>query len=318
MLTADSCRPQVAVLPAAGLGTRMRGVDPLLPPNLPKELYPVAGLPAIHHALMLAIDAGIPHAVVVVREDKHALRRVLADPWTAMAAYPQSAEVSAAIARQLTVHVCFQDSPRGECDALAAAWPVTKGLAQEQPVTVVYPDNLVFPGPHRNVPLLLRLAAAVQQTGRETVALMPTGAEPRDDISDSGRVNLAPWVDDDPEHSMDEALSGLHSITGFLPKGPGMFTPRFPDELRTCGIYAATARWFEAIESALSDGLPAAGTELTDGVVRRRMLDAGAVFAGLETGADVLDIGNPAGYRRAVSLLGRGECRPERLTAAGA
>lgn len=317
MVAADPIRPQVAVFPAAGLGTRMLGVDASLPPELPKELYPVAGLPAMFHALLLAVEAGITHAVVVVRHDKHSLRRVLADPPAAVAAYPQSVEVAAAIANKLTIHLCFQESPRGECDALATAWPMANELAQGKPIAVVYPDNLVIPGPIHE-PLLLRLAASAQRTGCETVALMATGANPRDDISDSGRVNLAAWTEDDPENPQREARPGFHRITAFLPKGPGMFTPRFPDELRTCGIYAATTRWFEAIEDALAHGLPTPGTELTDGVVRRRMLEAGAVFAGEEAGAGVLDIGNPAGYRRAVSLLGRGECRPEWFAAAGA
>ncbi len=55
-----------AVVPAAGLGTRMRK----LCGERPKELLPVGGLAAIEHSLVEALDAGLSRVAVVVRPDK--------------------------------------------------------------------------------------------------------------------------------------------------------------------------------------------------------------------------------------------------------
>jgi UTP--glucose-1-phosphate uridylyltransferase len=301
--------PRVAILPAAGLGTRMRGADPGLPADLAKELYPVAGIPAIFHSLLLAVHAGAAHAVVVLRRDKRRLRALLQDPRSAVAIYPDSAPAAAAIERSLAVHLSYQETPLGECDALAQAWPLARQHAAGLPVAVVYPDNHVASCPSDRPPLLETLAETAQATGLETVALMDPGPVPRMDISDSGRVRLAPFSGASPLPPA--ARAHLYEVADFLPKGSGTFTPRFPGELRTCGIYAATSRWFAAIDAALAAGLPASGQELTDGVVRRRMLEDGERFAGVAVECEIFDIGNPAGYRRAIATLGRGRCRPE-------
>ncbi len=308
-------RPKAAIIPAAGLGTRMRGIDPALPWNLPKEFLPVAGMPAIFHSLLLAMDAGITHAVVVLSPAKAFAQRLLEDPEAAVAAYPRCRKTAEAIVKSLTIHFCFQDIPRGECDALNVAWPVIREHAEDAPVAVIYPDNLVTAHP-LPLPLLRSLAAAATATGLETVALMDPGPGARDDISDSGRVRLAPWPGPAPDLPDGSPLpTAVHEVTHFFRKGSGVFTPRFPGELRTCGIFAATDRWFAAIEDAVAEGLPNPGTELTDGAVRRLMRSRGERFAGVEIGDGVYDIGNPAGYRNVLARMGRGPCRAEVLAA---
>ncbi|MFW5733821.1 MAG: sugar phosphate nucleotidyltransferase, partial [Oceanidesulfovibrio sp.] len=224
--------PHVAVIPAAGYGTRMRGVDPSLPPGLPKELLPLAGMPIIFHSLLMAMEAGARHAAVVLRPGKECLRRLLSDPETAASAFPQSASAAAAIAASLTLHFCYQETPRGECDALAHAWPVIREHAAGAPVAVVYPDNFAAPRPGCR-PVLQALAAAAAATGLETVALMDPGPEPRDDISDSGRVRLCPWSGSPVLFDGSRYPAAVHEVGAFLHKAPGMFAPRFPGELRT-------------------------------------------------------------------------------------
>src|SRR5262249_30828644 len=64
-----------AVIPAAGLGTRMLP----LTKGAPKEMLPVAERPMIHHVVQEAADAGMVEICIVIRNGKEAIRRYFDD-----------------------------------------------------------------------------------------------------------------------------------------------------------------------------------------------------------------------------------------------
>jgi UTP--glucose-1-phosphate uridylyltransferase len=64
---------RTAVIPAAGRGTRFLP----LTHAIPKELLPVGDVPALHLVIDEAIGAGIDHVVLVISDDKDAVRRYL-------------------------------------------------------------------------------------------------------------------------------------------------------------------------------------------------------------------------------------------------
>lgn len=251
-----------AVIPAAGLGTRMRD----LTGGGPKELLPVAGKPAIAHALDETALAGCRRAVVVVNQDKQDLAETLhkfAPPG-------------------LELIFALQPAPLGECDAIAHARP----YIGDGPFAVIYPDNIAHP------PGALALAAKTcLETGLDALALMRVDDGLAAGISNSGRID------------MDRDDEGTYLVTRFHDKGPGPFTLRFPCEMRTCGIYAALPHYLEFIEMARKR--LASGEELTDGKVRRLMLDHGVAFAGAPLSGTVFDVGNPQGYGLCLGALGR-------------
>ena len=71
---------RTAVIPAAGRGTRFLP----LTGAVPKELLPLGSVPALQYVLDEAVGAGIDRVVLVVSEDKDAIRRYLVPFLTAM------------------------------------------------------------------------------------------------------------------------------------------------------------------------------------------------------------------------------------------
>lgn len=106
----------IAILPAAGLGTRMRAVAG----DLPKELLKVGGRSVLQWAIAEALEAGVGRCVVVTSPHK-----------------PEIAESCASIGPDVSIR--FQDEPRGLVDAVAAGW--TPG----EDALVLLPDTLFHP-----------------------------------------------------------------------------------------------------------------------------------------------------------------------------
>lgn len=147
------------VVPAAGLGSRMKAVDP----ERPKELVPLGAKPAIHYTLEEGRDAGVEAVIVILNRAKEGLR-----------AYLEGFD--------LRVTVLYQDQPTGESDAIALAEPVVG----EGTLAIVYPDNVCLPCPGG----LRRLFAAYEQHGVDVLALTRVTAQNEHAFSNSGRVDL--------------------------------------------------------------------------------------------------------------------------------
>ncbi|MEF2146011.1 MAG: sugar phosphate nucleotidyltransferase [Desulfovibrionaceae bacterium] len=248
------------VLPAAGLGTRMRETYP----DLPKELLPLGNRRIIDFALLEAEDAGMERVVVILNKNKQALRDHLDSSGS-----------------RFELVFVMQDTQDGECDAIASARPVI-GTA---PFAVLYPDNVGYPCPG----MLRQVCRAHAHTGLDCVALMAVKPENAPGISNSGRVDL----ERGPEKN-------TFNIIGFPKKGSGPFQPRFAGEMRSCGLYVALPHLFDFIEETRRLGYEG---ELTDGKVRRVMLEQGIPFVGAPLDVEVFDVGNPIGYAACREIL---------------
>lgn len=123
MSRADKLR--FAVIPAAGLGTRLRP----LTEHTPKELLPVGPLPAIASALLEADAAGIEQVAVVLSPHKAALRQWLARERLAPA---------------LQLHFVVQPAPLGVLDAVKRGLAVL-GVPDGASYAVLYPDYIALP-----------------------------------------------------------------------------------------------------------------------------------------------------------------------------
>lgn len=237
------------MIPAAGLGTRMKSVDP----NLPKELLPIASKPAIQYAIEEGIDAGVEQVVIIISREKEIIRERLS---------------------QLSMAITFlyQEKPRGESDAIALAEPIVGN----QPLAIIYPDNLYCPAPG-----VLRLLQEVYtQCDTDVIALTAVTKTNAIMTGNSGRVDLHHEVGD------------LYRIQRFHTKGAGHFIPRFSKELRACGIMVSGPHIFEAIRRTRGN---VDHGEFTDEPVRKLILKERGLF-GLRVPGTVYDIGNPIGY----------------------
>ncbi len=270
------------IIPAAGLGTRMKAAAR----GKPKEMLDVGGRPAIQRAVYQGLLSGVTHAVIVIRRGKEIIRDYFEDADVARALFPEASAELARIRRQMTLHFRFQERPRGECDAIYTA----RDILENSPFAVMYPDNIPLPE-DGGLPALVN---AFSEKPSDVTALMEPGPDMLSGVSNSGRVDISP-VD-----------SGLRRIRKFLPKGPGSFRQRFPGELRTCGMYVTLPHYLDYIGKMRRDlfyeSKHAAG-ELTDGAVRRKMLADGIFFYGKRLDCRVFDIGNPEGYTLCLKRL---------------
>ena len=124
------------VILAAGMGSRLSPITPFVP----KEMLPVCGFPAIHHALYELVEVGVTDVMIVVSSDKTALVSYLTEP-----ILPKGADAICFTAKRdellSRLHITFawQKTPNGTADAILLA----EGFMGDDPVVVLYPDDLL-------------------------------------------------------------------------------------------------------------------------------------------------------------------------------
>lgn len=126
---------RAAVVPCAGLGTRMLPFTRVVP----KELLPLGPKPLIEHAMAELGEAGIEKVIIVLRQGKEMLRSHLMDPYP----FPERAHVPRAVPSSITLEFVEQYDPRGLGDALKMASPNLEG----EPFVMLLPDQLLMGSP---------------------------------------------------------------------------------------------------------------------------------------------------------------------------
>jgi len=159
MASTPTSSPRFLVIPAAGLGSRMKSVYP----EMCKELIPVGSKPAIQYAIEEGLDAGVEQIIVVLRPGKGNLRQVLSD-------------------LSLPITFAWQEAPTGEANAIALTEPLVGGSA----FAVIYPDCLCLPGPGA----LKSLVAVFNKSGQDVMGLATITEENESFFGDAGKVDL--------------------------------------------------------------------------------------------------------------------------------
>ncbi len=262
-----------AVIPAAGLGTR------ILPATkaVPKELLAVVDRPMIQWIVEEAAAAGIEEVVIVTSREKTALRdHFAAAPALeqALAAKGKDDLLRAVKAPQELARVTFveQDDPLGLGHAV---WCARNAVGAE-PFAVMLPDEL-FGGPM----LLDALIAAHGEFDASVIAVMEM---PSEEIGNYGVVDPEPIRDD------------LVRMKDFIEKPS---PDEAPSDLGSIGRYVLTPDVFEELERTK----PGAGGEiqLTDAIAA--VARSGAGYAHIHRGPRH-DAGRPLGYLKALVSLG--------------
>lgn len=277
------------VIPAAGLGTRLRPLSL----GCPKELLPLGDYPALTACLLEAEAAGLAPVALVSSPGKPGLallhRSLTAEsPIGTDAGHTPQSRYLAALWLRLGLRLVEQPQPLGVLDAVErgiGALPPSPSDGPFAAVAVLFPDLLHLP----DQTALGGLVAAYQQTGQAVFGLRR--AEPVGPQGSTLAVQLATPFD------------------GLAPAAIPMGTPLpiralrpstgQPDELLTTFGQIQTPAWDAALARFCRDS--ATGT-LRDGgflAALNALASDGGLCGTLLPGA-VLDLGSLPGYAAAV------------------
>lgn len=123
-----------AVIPAAGLGTRLRPVTHVVA----KELFPVLDKPLIQLVVEEAVAAGIEEIVIVINEQKKAIQTYFETGYSKQNSDNQSLDILSAIVQNTDIRFVEQPQPLG----LGHAVLMAEELIGDSPFAVLLGDNL--------------------------------------------------------------------------------------------------------------------------------------------------------------------------------
>jgi len=268
---------RTAVIPAAGLGTRMLPASK----SVPKELLPIIDRPALQLVVDEAIGAGVDHVVIVTSATKPAIRHYFepspeVDRSLRSQGRHELADRMASVGRDVRVTFVDQDEARGLGHAVGCA----RAAVGSESFFVMLPDELMA-----DSSLLTELAGASAALGVSAVALKHV---PPADVVRYGIVDPVPGSTGD-------------RMVRFADVVEKPTIGRAPSDLAIIGRYALTPDVFDEIaglrpatsgEIQLTDALAAQG--------RRSPL------VGVVSDIGRRDVGNPLGWLQAVVEAGLG------------
>ena len=257
-----------AVIPAAGLGTRV------LPATkaVPKEMLPLADKPTIQYVIEEAVASGITHVIVVTSRTKRAIEDHFDESPELQRTLEKKGdhkklEMLERIENMVQLSFTRQPAPRGLGHAILMA----KDLVGDEPFGVLLGDDLVV---NEDKPCLRQLMDVHERYGGSVIAAMRV---PREQISLYG--NVAPG----------ETIAPRTLRVRDLIEKPK--PAEAPSDLAVIGRYVLTPDIFAALEHTE----PGSGGEiqLTDGI--RALLKHQQVFA-YEFEGTRFDTGDPVSY----------------------
>jgi UTP--glucose-1-phosphate uridylyltransferase len=233
-----------AVVPVAGLGTRLRP----LTRALPKELLPVARAPVIEHVVRELADAGIERVVLVTRRGKQAI----VDHLDGLEDLP------------CDVMAVRQPEPRGLGDAIACA---RAALGDDAPFAVALGDTLVENGPQ----VMRRLMAtaddgqadiviALERVAGEAISRYGVAVPAGGVVSGGGAIALAGLVEKPAaaEAPSDLAIASRYVLPFSIFDALARVEPGHGGELQLT----------DALQLLIDEGARAVGVPLRDGESR--------------------------------------------------
>lgn len=264
-----------AVIPVAGLGTRMLPASK----SIPKEMLPLVDRPVIAHVVDEVVRAGIKEVILVTSAGKGAIE----DYFDRDAALEQALANKGkdSLLRQLTdilpedvsIASVRQASPRGLGHAVYCAAP----LVGDEPFAVLLPDVLLDRAGGEE-----DLARMVTCFEKEGAAQILVEAVPDEDVNKYGIADI-------PQSTLNPGESA--PLKGLVEKPA---PEDAPSNLAVVGRYVLPGR----IMAMLADTGPGAGGEiqLTDAI--DTLIQQSPVHACAMTGRS-FDCGNKAGYLEA-------------------
>jgi UTP--glucose-1-phosphate uridylyltransferase len=259
-----------AVIPAAGLGTR------LLPATKaqPKEMLPIIDTPAIQFVVQEAVDAGVEDILIVTGRDKRAIedhfdRNVELEMHLERRGDDEALLAVRSLAELAMIHYVRQPTQAGLGDAIRCA----RAFVGDQPFAVLLGDTLIG----APVPVTRRLIEAYEKHGTPVVAVESV---PADKVGGYGIVGAKPYGE------------GLFRVDRLVEKPlPG----EAPSTLAVAGRYVLTPDVFGALDSigpGRNDEI-----QLTDALAK--LLERAPIIA-VPIDGQRYDIGNKLDYLKTI------------------
>ena len=204
---------KTALIPAAGLGTRMQPFSL----TTPKELVALGAVPAIEFAVLEAQAAGVDRVVLVTRPDKGRV-----------AEYLHRAQDLGRLG-EVEILTAVQNAPLGLADAIYSA----RGYLSGEPFALILPDNVILAEDYG----LKSLVDAWAREGRDVVGVL------RLDSDDDGRFGHSGLFEGVETRPGTYAIQRIHS------KEKGVLRVSKGEVLhRTCGRYICHPDVIQRIE----------------------------------------------------------------------
>ena len=176
-----------AIIPAAGLGTRMLPISH----SVPKEMLPIVDLPAVYHLVEEAAKSGITDILIITNRDKEAMEDFFdlsIEYMNALSAKGKTKELETlrAIANLANVYFLRQKETKGLGHAVGRA----RQFVGDEPFCVLYGDDVVF----SDTPVCRQMIDAYEKYGKSVVGVKPV---PKEDLAKycSLKVDLLPGED---------------------------------------------------------------------------------------------------------------------------
>ena len=159
-----------AIIPAAGLGTRMLPISKAVP----KEMLPIVDLPAIYHLVEEAVNSGITDILIITNRDKEAMEDffdISVEYQTNLIAKGKlkEAERLKEIADMANIYFLRQKETRGLGHAVGRA----RSFVGDEPFVVLYGDDIIF----SDTPVAKQLIDVYEKYGKPVVGVKPVPAE---------------------------------------------------------------------------------------------------------------------------------------------
>lgn len=270
-----------AIIPAAGLGTRMLPISHAVP----KEMLPIVDLPAVYYLVEEAVKSGITDILIITNRDKDAMEDFFdlsIEYGNALTLKGKTEEAKRLydIANMANVYFLRQKETKGLGHAVGRA----RSFVGDEPFVVLYGDDIIF----SKTPVCRQLMDVYERYGKTVVGVKPV---PYEDIRKYCSLKVDPI----------EGEAGVTYCTDMIEK------PKPGEEfsnLSILGRVLLTPDIFDIID-ALE---PGAGGEyqLTDAMAKQARNDG--VYA-LEFEGDRFDMGSKLGFLKA--NLTRGLLHPE-------
>jgi UTP--glucose-1-phosphate uridylyltransferase len=258
-----------AVIPAAGLGTRM------LPATkaVPKELLPVAGKPLVQYAVEEALASQIETVILVVRSNQSLIQAYFSsDDALESLLHERHPKATTELPSTRSARLLYveQKSPRGLADAICCA----RALLGQEHFVVLLPDVIIL----NSEAVTRQLMHAYDQCGGSVVAIREV---PSQDVERHGIVQIDRSAPD----------TNCARIIRLVEKPSAANAPSL---FGVFGRYLLAPSIWDAIAQTKPD--PHGEVQLTDAL---NLLCQTQLLTGLSFEGQPYDAGDPLGYLKA-------------------
>ena len=258
------------IIPAAGLGTRVRAIAG----DLPKELLTVAAKPLIVHAIEGLAASGIRQIGVVISPAKESIRQFLLGEPPAFLA-PQLDAHLRVLLRACTFSFFIQPSPLGVADAVS----LCRDFVDDEPFALVMPDNILLDG----LPVVSQMIPFFSREPRDMLGALRLEAKQASRFGNVGILETEAISDESKKIVNVSRFSDKSSSPLQIPAGESV--------LKNFGGSIFLPHFFDYIEKLRPD----IEGELDDvPVVQAIVEEKGLLAVALE--GNGFDVGNSAGY----------------------